>query len=220
MLKLLKAAYGREKVSLACKTYYPFLREEDANMVSLQGEKVKLKQASADDIEELYYWKYEEETQEAKKWNAPYTPEVKISKKEYQAIWEYDHEIYPGFPSMLIIYADGKLIGTVGAYWVDKNTEWLETGIVIYDKDYWNGGYGTEAYHLWIDFLFRTTNLHRLGMATWSGNARMIRIAEKAGMKEEARIREARKVDGKYFDAVKMGILRSEWETFKKEGNG
>ena len=49
------------------------------------------------------------------------------------------------------------------------------------------------------------------GMSTWSGNARMIKVAEKIGMKEEARVRQARMVDGKYFDAIKMGILRSEW---------
>ncbi|MEX0417839.1 GNAT family N-acetyltransferase, partial [Bacillus sp. C30] len=69
-----------------------------------------------------------------------------------------------------------------------------------------------EAYKLWIDFLFRSTELHRLGMSTWSGNIRMMKVAEKMGMKEEARIRQARMVDSKYFDAIKMGILRKEWE--------
>ncbi|MGG0262613.1 hypothetical protein [Bacillus mycoides] len=29
---------------------------------------------------------------------------------------------------------------------------------------------------------------------------------------QEARIRQARMVDSKYFDAIKMGILRKEWE--------
>ena len=40
----------------------------------------------------------------------------------------------------------------------------------------------------------------------------MMKVAERLGMKEEARIRQARMVDGKYFDAIKMGILRKEWE--------
>ncbi|ASK64154.1 hypothetical protein CFK37_19355 [Virgibacillus phasianinus] len=84
--------------------------------------------------------------------------------------------------------------------------------MVIYDKDFWNGGYGSEAYRLWIDFLFKSTDLHRLGMSTWSGNVRMMKVAVKIGMTEEARIRKARTVDGEYFDAIKMGILREEWE--------
>lgn len=66
------------------------------------------------------------------------------------------------------------LIGSVGSHWLDKNTNWLETGIVIYDHDFWSGGYGSEAYKLWIDFLFESTGLHRLGMSTWSRNIRMI----------------------------------------------
>lgn len=180
-------------------------------MVCIQGKKVKLREASPEDIEELYYWKYEEKEQEAKKWNGPYIKEPTISREDYRKIWEYDNEIFPGFPSTLTIHADGKLLGTVGAYWIDKGSIWLETGIVIYDKNYWNGGYGTEAYQLWIDFLFQTTNLHRLGMATWSGNKRMMKVAEKVGMKVEARIRKARKVNDEFYDAIKMGILREEW---------
>lgn len=73
------------------------------------------------------------------------------------------------------------LIGSVGSHWLDKNTNWLETGIVIYDHDFWSGGYGSEAYKLWIDFLFESTGLHRLGMSTWSRNIRMMKVAEKLG---------------------------------------
>lgn len=42
----------------------------------------------------------------------------------------------------------------------------------------------------------------------------MIHTAKKFGMAEEARIRQARIVNNEYYDAVKMGILKSEWETF------
>ena len=180
-------------------------------MINIAGQKISLKEATQQDIEELYYWKYEEKEQEAKKWNGPYIPEPKMTKEEFTKSWENNYEVVPNIPNTLIILVEDKLIGTVGSYWIDRNTNWLETGIVIYDKNYWNGGYGTEAYKLWIDFLFRTTGLHRLGMSTWSGNVRMIKVAEKIGMKEEARVRQARMVDGKYFDAIKMGILRSEW---------
>ncbi|MGP4039215.1 GNAT family N-acetyltransferase [Gracilibacillus sp. D59] len=185
-------------------------------MVEIAGDKVVLKEPTEAAVDELYYWKFEEEKQEAKKWNGPYIPEERQTKEEYRNMWLKDNKIY-GFRDSLIIYAEGKLLGYVGAHWIDKNTNWLETGIVIYDKDYWNGGYGSEAYQLWIDFLFKSSDIHRLGMSTWSGNSRMIKVAEKVGMKEEARIRKARIVDGEYFDAIKMGILREEWEYQKQE---
>lgn len=181
-------------------------------MIKITGEKIELTEASQEDIEELYYWIYLEKEQEAKKWNGPYIPEPSKTREEFREMWAERDKNIPGVPDTLVIKVKDKLIGTLSSYWVDQNTRWLETGIVIYDKGYWNGGYGSEAYKLWIDFLFETTDLHRLGMSTWSGNRRMMRAAEKIGMKEEARIREARIVNGDYFDAIKMGILRSEWE--------
>ncbi|MFJ7646832.1 GNAT family N-acetyltransferase [Lysinibacillus sp. NPDC097279] len=90
--------------------------------------------------------------------------------------------MFEGVPSTLVMAVNDQFIGVVGAYWVDKNTNWLETGIVTYNSEYWNGGYGSEAYSIWIDYLFEKTTLHRLGMSTWSGNERMMRVAEKLGM--------------------------------------
>lgn len=178
-------------------------------MIEIIGKKVTLNQATNKDLDELYFWKFDEKEQQAKKWNGPYIPEEKKTKEAFRKSWQ--KEIFSGIPASLVIKCNGKAIGSVGSYWVDKNTNWLETGIVIYDSTFWNGGYGSEAYKLWIDFIFTSTDIHRLGMSTWSGNIRMMKVAEKLGMKEEARIRDARLVNGEYFDAIKMGILRKEW---------
>ncbi|WP_430786660.1 GNAT family N-acetyltransferase [Virgibacillus flavescens] len=180
-------------------------------MIKIIGDKVELTEASSKDIDELYFWKFEEEQQEAKKWNGPYISEEKQSKEDYRKSFKQELDIDEGVPATLVIKTNGELIGYVSSYWVDKNTNWLETGIVIYNSAFWSGGYGSEAYKRWIDFLFEKTDLHRLGMSTWSGNIRMVKVAEKIGMKEEARIRNARMVEGNYFDAIKMGILREEW---------
>ncbi len=139
------------------------------------------------------------------------TRQKAYERRVYELI-EKEYELFPSVPRILAVIINEKALGTVSCYWVDKHTNWLETGIVIYDSDYWSGGYGTEAYSMWIDFLFESTPLNRLGMSTWSGNIRMMKTAAKIGMKEEARIREARIVNGEYFDSIKMGILRREWE--------
>lgn len=90
--------------------------------------------------------------QEAKKWNAPYITEEKLAKEEYMNSWENEYELFASVPRILAVIIDEKAVGTVSCYWVDKHTNWLETGIVIYDSSYWSGGYGTEAYRMWIDF--------------------------------------------------------------------
>ncbi|PKI04578.1 N-acetyltransferase [Staphylococcus xylosus] len=162
-------------------------------------------------IDDWYYWKYEELEQKAKKWNAPYIKEPAIDKVSFTKELEANRYIYPNVESTLAIMVDNNFIGTVGSYWIDKNTNWLEIGIVIYNSDYWESGIGTEVFQLWIDYLFKKDFVHRLGISTWSGNERMIKLAQNVGMLEEAKIRQARCVNGQYFDAIKMGMLKYEW---------
>lgn len=106
-----------------------------------------------------------------------------------------------------MVFINKKVVGIVSCYWVDKYINWLEIGIVIYDSDYWSGGYGMEVYCMWIDFLFEFIYLYRFGMFMWLGNIRMIKIVVKIGMKEEVRIKEVCIVNGEYFDSIKMGML-------------
>ncbi|MFZ2951758.1 MAG: GNAT family protein [Streptococcus suis] len=89
-------------------------------------------------------------------------------------------------------------------------------GIVIYQQKYWNGGYGTRALKLWMDHIFQTnTELEHIGLTTWSDNHRMMRAAEKIGMIKEAQIRKVRYWKGHYYDSVKYGIIKEEWEADK-----
>jgi len=92
-------------------------------------------------------------------------------------------------------------------------------GIGIYDPKYWSKGFGTRALKLWIHHLFNTLPLVRVGYTTWSGNHRMIKVGEKLGMTMEARLRKCRFYDGTYYDSIRMGLLREEWNEFiEKDG--
>lgn len=114
------------------------------------------------------------------------------------------------------IYVDDVLIGDMSRYWENKETRWLEIGIVIYDENYWSGGYGTNALRQWITKTFNDyPEIEHIGLTTWSGNIRMMKAAEKLGMLQEARIRKVRYWQGEYHDSVKYGILRDEWNFSK-----
>jgi RimJ/RimL family protein N-acetyltransferase len=183
-------------------------------MIRLEGKKVLLRDITAEDLERLYYYEYVADDREHQNWNGPYYPRTPMTQDEYVASkqgWLRDAE--QNRPrSVLGIEIDGELRGTVTRYWVDEVTNWMETGIVIYDSSYWSGGYGTEAFAMWIGYLFGALDVVRLGIATWSGNERMMKLAACMGMVEEARVRKARIVRGDFYDAIKMGILREEWE--------
>lgn len=105
------------------------------------------------------------------------------------------------------------MLGTVSAYWEQQASRSLNIGICVFDPANWRQGIGYTALGLWTEYLFdELPEIVRLGMRTWSGNAGMVRLAQKLGFQEEMRLRQARIVNGQYFDAVGYGILRAEWQ--------
>jgi RimJ/RimL family protein N-acetyltransferase len=102
-------------------------------------------------------------------------------------------------------------IGTVTRYWADERTNWLEVGVGIYTARYWGRGHGSEALALWVDHLFDTMPLRRIGLRTWAGNHRMMRLARRLGFTREARFREAYVAGGRAYDRLAFGLLRREW---------
>ncbi len=88
---------------------------------------------------------------------------------------------------------------------------WL-IGIDICEDDYMNRGFGTEAFRLWIDYLFSNSDIHRIGFATYSFNPRMIRVGEKLGFVHEGTDREVIYWQSEWLDRLHFGLLRREWE--------
>lgn len=117
---------------------------------------------------------------------------------------------------MVIETRAGTPIGTVSRYWADERTRWLEIGVGIYSARYWGRGHGTEALALWVDHLFEAMSLRRIGLRTWSGNQRMIRLARRLGFGLEATFREAYAANTRVYDRVAFGLLRREWERARR----
>ncbi|WP_440896653.1 GNAT family N-acetyltransferase [Amphibacillus sp. Q70] len=160
------------------------------------------------DLSRLWELIYQEEKPEWKKWDAPYFPHQTKSYETFvseQGDWIASKNYW-------VIEVDGDVRGTVSYYWEHEPSRWLEIGIVLHEAESWGKGVGTRALNLWINHLFNQLPLVRVGLTTWSGNQRMIRVAEKLGMQMEARIRKVRYYNGKYYDSIRMGILREEWE--------
>jgi RimJ/RimL family protein N-acetyltransferase len=161
-----------------------------------------------DDLPKLWNMIYKEKLPEWKKWDAPYFEHKHVPYDEYIK----SKENIVNQEDRLVIEVNGEIIGTVGYYWEHEPSNWLEIGIVIYQPEYWSGGYGTRVLRLWINHLFTTLPLVRVGYTTWSGNERMIKVGEKLGMEMEARLRKCRYYNGEYYDSIRMGLLREEWE--------
>jgi len=160
------------------------------------------------DLFRLWELIYKDKQPEWKKWDAPYFPHHTMPFEQF--LLQKNEWVH--CPSFFIIEIYGEICGTVSYYWEDEASSWLEMGIILYQPQSWNRGIGTRALKLWMDHLFHTLPLVRVGLTTWSGNERMIHVGYKLGMQLEARIRKVRLYNGVYYDSIRMGILREEWE--------
>ncbi|MHC1783896.1 MAG: GNAT family N-acetyltransferase [Anaerolineaceae bacterium] len=114
--------------------------------------------------------------------------------------------------------SDDHLIGSIEFMEFSWSSGDAWVGIGIGDKEYQGKGYGTEAMQLLLSYGFEELNLHRVSLSVFDYNTRGIRSYEKAGFKEEGRIRQYVIREGKTWDLVFMGILRSEWESGRSGG--
>jgi RimJ/RimL family protein N-acetyltransferase len=193
------------------------MSESMTRKIRLQGTRIALRSYEDSDLETFWHYMFDDSEPEFKKWDAPYFPLVYCTLEEYiEANRKRIASEAGGVQSRLVIEAEGKAIGMVSYYWEHQESNWLEMGIVIFPPAYWSNGYGTEALKMWGDYLFHAMPLVRVGLTTWSGNERMIKCAEKLGMLMEARLRKCRLWQGTYYDSIRMGVLREEWEAIHR----
>lgn len=183
--------------------------------VLASGEKVILRTRVPSDVDVYVHWRTHGEWRH---WDAPWegvedslTPE---EESEYRERFSSSFEGKPPFPrtNAVITTSDGQPLGWVNRYSPkDYPDEWY-VGIDICEDEYLNRGMGTEALRLWVDYLFENSDVHRIGLDTWSFNQRMMRVAEKIGFVCEGAQRELREWQGERTDGVHYGMLRREWE--------
>jgi RimJ/RimL family protein N-acetyltransferase len=137
-------------------------------------------------------------------------PAKVFSPKQVQSAFE---KILPdGYFFAIHSLAEDKLIGMIdlsGFDWPGRNA-WV--GIGLGEREYWGKGYGTDTMNVLLRFAFHELNLHRVNLNVFEYNPRAIRCYEKVGFKHEGRMRACLNRDGRRWDLVYMGILRSEWE--------
>ncbi|MDF2801085.1 MAG: putative superfamily hydrolase [Anaerocolumna sp.] len=178
--------------------------------------KIELRELQVNDLDAYLYFNHPD--REYHKYDGPYyhhknEEELRIFVDELkQKFMQGEDQVLPN--KKLIIDGRTKVIlGQVNWYWKSVETLWLEVGIILYDEGIWGHGVGKTALKLWINEVFLIhPQIVRVGLSTWSGNLRMIRLAKRLGMTREACYRKARIVNGAYYDSISYGVLREEWE--------
>jgi putative hydrolase of HD superfamily len=176
---------------------------------------IKIRELKLDDLDDYLFWNHP--SKEFHKFNGPYygrdsEEELKKYIEELRNLLINGEKNVLRNKKIIANKTTDEIIGQVNWYWKSQETLWMEVGIVIFNKNYWGKGIGYKALKMWIDEIFEEKpELIRLGLSTWSGNERMINLAEKLNLKKEAVYRKARIVEGIYYDSISYGILKEEW---------
>jgi len=140
------------------------------------------------------------------------------SQNKYKEWLEKDLEKEPAneFLFLICTLEGDEPIGFVeldGIHW-NHGDAWV--GIGIGPREYWNRGYGSDAMEVVLRYAFEELNLQRISLTVFDYNQRAIRSYEKSGFVVEGRGRQFLKREGRRWDILFMGLLRTEWEDRRK----
>ena len=116
--------------------------------------------------------------------------------------------------------ADDRFIGKAVIEWVDwtNGNGWIQLGIG--SKEDRCKGYGSQTMRLLLRYAFAELNLYRVSAMVPEYNEIATRLFRKLGFVEEVRRREAMERDGRRWDLLTFGQLRSEWESLAQGKQG
>lgn len=107
--------------------------------------------------------------------------------------------------------ADERMIGIVELSGLDLVSGNIWLGIGIGESADWGKGYGADAMRVASRFAFTELNVRRISLNVFEYNQRALSCYQKLGFQVEGREREAINREGKRWDLIYMGLLRSEW---------
>ncbi len=172
--------------------------------MKLKGHKIILRELGESDAESLQLNANDEMITKFTRIPYPYTLEhakdfIKDTHKHLRNKEAYEFGIE----------LDGKIIGMMSLMKIDRSDMVAEIGYWVGQK-YWRKGYATEALNLILDFAFEKIHLFKVYANVMEPNTASKNLLEKTGFKKEGILRKQIRKNGKRYDAIRYGLLRSE----------
>lgn len=132
------------------------------------------------------------------------------------ANWEHDRSSPEEVTFAVCDNVSNEFVGTTGLYrihWVMRTGEFR---VFLGDKRVWNRGIGTECAKLMVVYGFEKLNLNKVWLGVNAENIGGVRAYEKAGFVHEGVLRQEQYRNFQYYDAIRMSLLRSEYEAVRE----
>ena len=117
----------------------------------------------------------------------------------------------------VILKEEDRLIGSCGLCVSNPNYQEAWIGY-CFNRHFWGKGYGTEAARRLLTFGFDELKLHRISATCDPQNKGSVGVLKRTGMLCEGRLREHKRVKGRWRDSFLYAILSHEWKTEKANG--
>ncbi len=172
----------------------------------LEGERVVFRPYNEDDLDLIFVW-----------FNDPvvtyymFTGQRPQTKGALRDAMEKDVQSEKNVVFTVIDKESQEAVGVVGLYDIHPTAHKAEMRIIIGNKNFWGKGYGTEITELITYYGFGRLNLNRIYLGFTDENKRAGRAYEKAGYAREGVLREDIYRNSRYYDSVRMAILRKDY---------
>lgn len=176
----------------------------------LRGERIRLRALEVQDAEVVWRWHQDHEFHVLDGWLYPASLAQMTAWVQSVGTPSF-HRVFLGIET-----ESGALVGVVSLKRAEAEHRNADFGIAI-ERAYWDKGYGTDATRTMLRFAFAEMGLHRVTLGVVDYNARAQRVYEKCGFQVEGRVREAKLRDGRWCDAIIMGILDREFLVLEQQ---
>lgn len=177
-----------------------------------EGEKICLAPIDHEKDPEVYSrWTHNLEFLRSLGWGPARPSSPAQVKKQFEAIEKEMDERRNNFFFTIRSREAERLLGYIRVYWIEWSHGVGQMRLGIGDAQDRGQGYGSEAMTLLLRFVFDEINLHRVGAILGEDNPRAVKFFKQFGFVEEVRRRQALLREGRTWDILHLGLLRSEW---------
>lgn len=184
------------------------MAERPSGRPIVRGESVFLRPAERSDVPDFVRWLNDYDTSRHLTTRAPLS--IPLEERWFEEMLARQGK--EEYVFVICLLADGRSIGTTSLFAIDRLDGNAGFGIFIGEEASRGRGYGTDALAALCDFGFGELRLERIWLDVFTDNPRAIRSYEKAGFVAEGTLRHAFYRGGAFRDALRMAILRAEWE--------
>lgn len=170
-----------------------------------------LRKFSYDDMEAYYNYISDSEVNKyVPKECIPQSLELTKAEIDYCLdLYKYKRSIYWALARL----DNNRLIGSCGFNYWNRDHSRAE---ISYDlaKEYWGKGIMTKAAKAVISYAFTHMQLHRIEATVTPTNVGSLKVLKKIGFQKEGVLRQQKLLHGKFYDAVMLSLLQSEYLRF------